>query len=104
MAAAPTLILTNGNLLTQDDAVPRATAMAIQDDRIVAVGTDTQIQSLCAATTQRINLEGKTVIPGFCDCHLHLYMYGMQLLTEVDLVGTKDIPEILARVSDHSRC
>src|SRR4051812_14591892 len=100
MSNAATLIVTSANLLTFDDRFPRATAMAITNDRIFAVGSDDEISRLASPTTQRLNLEGKTVTPGFCDCHLHLYMYGAQLLREADLVGSKDIPEILSRLSD----
>src|SRR5438094_5103117 len=94
------LILTNGNLITLDDSLPRARAMAIRDGRIVAVGDDHQVGELANPSTQRIDLAGKTVTPGFCDSHIHLLSFGMQLLRQADLVGSADIEEILARLSD----
>lgn len=97
------LIVTGGNLITLDSARPRAQAMAVRDGRIVSVGADQGIKALAGPGTQHLDLEGKTVTPGFCDSHIHLFMYGAQLLTQADLVGTKSIPEILDRLSQQMR-
>ena len=94
------LIVTNGNLITLDDRKPRARAMAVRDGRIVAVGEDVEIAKLAGPDTQRIDLVGKTVTPGFCDSHIHLLWYGIQLLTQADLVGSNGIDEICSRLSD----
>jgi len=95
------LIITNGNLIILDERNPRATAMAVRSDRIAAVGSDQQILTQYKAPQpQVIDLAGKTLLPAFCDCHLHLYAYGQQLLREADLVGTTDIPHIQSRLSD----
>jgi predicted amidohydrolase YtcJ len=94
------LIATNGNLITLDPEQPRAAAMAIRDGRIVAVGNDDVIRSLASPGTQRIDLAGRTVTPGFCDSHVHLYWYGMQLLREADLVGSTSVDDVLARLSE----
>src|SRR3954447_6787555 len=96
---AADLILTNGNLITLDDARPRASALAIRDGKIVGVGEDAQIQQLADATTQRMDLAGKTVTPGFCDSHIHLLSFGIQLLRQADLVGSARIDEVLSRLS-----
>jgi predicted amidohydrolase YtcJ len=103
MAIETSLILTNGNLLTQDGKKPHATAMAIAGDRIAAVASDKDVAALATPQTQRMNLEGKTVVPGFCDCHIHLYMHGAHLLRQVDLTGSRDIAEILQRLSDFAK-
>src|SRR3954468_17409974 len=94
------LILTNGNLITLETARPRATAMAIRGDRIVYVGDDRDALALATPATQRVDVAGKTVTPGFCDSHLHLYSYGAMLLREADLVGSASIDEVLARLSE----
>jgi predicted amidohydrolase YtcJ len=94
------VIVTNGNLITLDERRPRATAMAVTGDRIGAVGSDAEILKLATPGTPRVDLEGKTVTPGFCDCHLHLFMYGAQQLREADLVGAKDVADIQGRLSD----
>lgn len=69
---APTLILTGGNIVTGDPARPRAEALAIQGERIVAVGNDADIAAMADASTQRIALGGRTVVPGINDAHIHI--------------------------------
>ena len=63
-------ILHNGRLITMDDANPTATAMAIKDGRIMAVGDDA-VKSLAGKVTRMIDLKGACVVPGFIDCHNH---------------------------------
>src|SRR2546421_5564170 len=94
------LIFTNGNLITLDNSRPRASALAVRDGRIVAVGDDAQILQLADGSTDRVDLAGKTVTPGFCDSHIHLLSFGIQLLRQADLVGSADINEVLSRLSD----
>ncbi|VGO19077.1 amidohydrolase family protein [Pontiella sulfatireligans] len=64
-------ILFNGKILTADKNFSIAQAVAIQGDRIVAVGTDTEIMQLKDADTVITDLEGRTVIPGLIDNHVH---------------------------------
>ena len=94
------LIVTGGNFITLDVSRPRATAMAIRDGRIVAVGHDRDVLPLAGPTTQRLALSGKTVTPGFCDSHIHLAWYGLQLLQQADLVGSASIDDVLGRLSN----
>lgn len=75
-AAAPgrsqaDLILHNGVLLTMDDTRPRAEAIAIVGDRILAVGTDSEVLALSGPQTRTVDLGGWTVTPGFIDEHQH---------------------------------
>ena len=65
------LILVNGKIITVDDRFTIAQALAIERGRIVAVGTNAQIAKLADAGTQKIDLKGKTVIPGLIDNHAH---------------------------------
>ena len=97
------LILTGGNLITLDPSQPRASAMAIDGDRILAVGDDGAIQALASPETRRIELAGKSVTPGFIDSHIHLLWYGLQVLFEADLVGSRSIDDVLARLSAQSQ-
>ena len=71
-APAPDLILSNGKIITVDDRFSIAQAIAIRGDRIVAVGTNAEINRLAAPGTRRIDLGGRTVIPGLIDNHIHL--------------------------------
>jgi len=80
----PELILFHGNIITVDAAQPRAEAVAIADGRFIAVGTDNDIRALAATGTRKIDLEGKTVLPGFIDAHSHPAASGRQHLREVD--------------------
>ncbi|MCY3797514.1 MAG: amidohydrolase [Chloroflexi bacterium] len=64
-------ILLDGNIVTLDRAAPRVSALAISFGRVVAIGVDAEIRRLAAAKTSVINLDGKTVIPGLTDAHLH---------------------------------
>ncbi|WP_432065586.1 amidohydrolase [Streptomyces sp. C10-9-1] len=65
------LILTGGDVLTVDDAFSVAQAVAVRDGRILAVGGDAEITALAGPGTRRIDLAGRTVLPGINDSHLH---------------------------------
>jgi predicted amidohydrolase YtcJ len=96
---AADLTLSGGNLITLDDARPRATAMAVRGGRILLVGDDAAVCATAGPATRRIDLAGRTVTPGFIDSHIHLLWYGAQLLRQADLVGSGSIDEILERLS-----
>jgi predicted amidohydrolase YtcJ len=67
------LILTNGKVLTVDRDFNIREALAIRDGRVLAVGTTAVIQRYAGPKTRRIDLAGRTVIPGIIDTHLHLH-------------------------------
>ena len=71
-ALAPDMVLFNGKIVTVDEDFSIAQAIAIKDGLLVAVGTDQAVLALAGAETERLDLEGKTVLPGFNDSHLHL--------------------------------
>ena len=70
-AAAPDLILHHGKVVTVDSQFSLAEAIAIADERIVAVGSNQEIRKLAGESTRQIDLGGKTVIPGLIDSHVH---------------------------------
>jgi hypothetical protein len=70
-ASKPDLILHHGKIVTVDAAFHIVEAMAIKGDRILAAGSNTEILSLATPDTLRIDLQGKTVLPGLIDSHLH---------------------------------
>ncbi len=80
----PELILYNGNIITIDDALPRAEAVAISAGRFFAVGRNDKVQALATSRTKKINLDGKTVVPGFIDAHTHPAVAGRMHLRQVD--------------------
>ncbi len=65
------LILFNGKVFTSDVAKPAAEAVAIRGERIVAVGTNKEVEKLANIKTRKIDLQGRVVIPGINDAHFH---------------------------------
>ena len=80
----PSLILHNANIYTVNDREPRAQAVAISRGRFVAVGRDADVLNLAEAGTKKIDLAGKTVLPGFIDAHSHPAQAGLMHLRMVD--------------------
>jgi predicted amidohydrolase YtcJ len=96
------LILTNGKIWTVNKAQPEAEALAIWRDRIVAVGTNADIQALAGAKTQVLDLQSRRVVPGFYDSHIHLLGSG-QRLSEVALKDAEDETEFGRRLREFDR-
>jgi predicted amidohydrolase YtcJ len=71
-ALAADLLLINGRVLTMDVHNSVAQAVAVRDGKIVAVGTNTEVELLAGASAQVIDLDGRTAMPGLTDCHVHL--------------------------------
>jgi predicted amidohydrolase YtcJ len=88
----------NGTLLTQDSALPRAEALAVKNGRIQAVGARGDVESLAGPGTERIDLEGRTLVPGFNDSHVHVWKVGQLLAGILDLRATKSLEELKASV------
>ena len=86
-AAAPDLILTNGKIITVDDTFSIAQAVAVRGDRIIAVGTNADINKLAGANTRRIDLRGKAVVPGMIDNHAHFQEEGAYWTLELRFDG-----------------
>ena len=72
---APDVVLFNGKVFTADPAHPRATALAIRGERLVAVGSDAAVKRLADAHTRLLDLGRRTVIPGLNDAHAHLAVW-----------------------------
>lgn len=84
MTAHAELVIQNGTIHTLDKANPTAEAIAIRAGKILAVGSLEEIDLLTHANTRRIDLGGRTLIPGFNDAHLHLWKLGLLLTTMLD--------------------
>jgi predicted amidohydrolase YtcJ len=93
------LILFNGNVITLNDNSPRAEAIAVRNDTIVAVGSNMEIENYKTDKTEVIDLHGATVIPGFVESHAHFLGTGKALLN-LDLSKAENWDEIIATVSD----
>jgi predicted amidohydrolase YtcJ len=83
--AGPAAIYHNGVVLTMDDGLPRAEAIAVQDGRILAVGNDEEVLALRTRPTRVVDLGGRTVLPGFIDSHAHWIGDGSMVGYNADL-------------------
>lgn len=91
------LVLRGGKIVTVDDAQPLAEALAVRGDRIVAVGSDQQIQPLIGDRTQVIDLQGKLAVPGFIEGHGHFVGLGESMMT-LDLTRAKTWDDVVNQV------
>jgi len=96
--SAADLVLEGGVIVTLDDARPRATALAVKDGRIVAVGGESDVKPLVGSGTRVIDLKGRAVVPGLTDAHVHVEGLGTAL-ERLDLVGAASLEDALARVA-----
>jgi len=94
-AAGADLIVFNGRLATQDARRSFATAAAIREGRFVAVGTDADIMAYRGAQTQVIDVDGRTVIPGLNDSHMHPIRGGLNYTLELRWDGVPSLAEAL---------
>ena len=94
-------IVVHARIYTVNEKQPWAEAVAIRGDRIVAVGSDKEIEAYRASSTQVIDAAGRLVLPGFEDCHIH-FMDGSLGLTEVDLNDASSVAEIQKRVKEYA--
>lgn len=101
-AEAADLVLLNGQILTLDDNLGTAQALAVKDHRILAVGADADISSYVGAATRTIDLQGATAIPGLIEGHGHFLSLGraMQILRLDDASTFDDIVAQVAKAAD----
>lgn len=96
---AADLVLLNGKIWTVNDAQPEVEAVACIGSRIVAVGTSDEIRKLVGPQTRVIDLQGRRVVPGFNDAHVHFYNGGAGLAS-VQLRDAKSEAEFRNRIRD----
>ena len=96
------LVLRNGKVVTVDEAVPEAEAVAVTGDRIIAVGSDEEISDHIGGATEVIDLQGRLVIPGFIEGHGHFAYLGFAKMA-LDLTRAANWDEIVAMVADAAR-
>ncbi len=94
------LVLRNANVCTMNPLKPQAEAIAIKGEKIVAVGTNRQIQPWIGKQTKVITLHGKMVVPGFIDTHVHMRSFG-RFLTWINLKAVNSIREMQQILREH---
>src|SRR5271169_1226695 len=96
-------ILINGKVLTVDASFSTQEAIAIQDSKIASVGRTSDIRKLAGPKTRVIDLQGRTVIPGLIDSHLHGIRAGLSFSTEVNWIGAPSLDDALGRIRQAAR-
>ena len=94
-------VLYNARIITLDDARPRATALAIRDGKIVAVGSDDEMLALAGVSTIRQDMERAVIIPGLTDSHMHWQMTS-DALGQVRLYDVPDRETAVALVAERA--
>jgi len=94
---AADLILLNGHVYTLDSTRPRAEAIAVDGEWIVAVGSNAEVRRYAGPTTRTIDLDGAHVFPGFNDAHVHIQATGA-LLLGVNLLDVHEAGAFVERV------
>jgi predicted amidohydrolase YtcJ len=102
-AQAPDTVLVNGKILTVDAQFSTREALAIRDGKILAVGSSADMRRLAGPRSRVIDLQGRTVIPGLIDSHLHAIRAAETFATEVNWIGAPTLVDALARIRDASR-
>lgn len=96
-------LIVSGDIVTMDAACPRATAMAVRDGRIAAVGTPEQARAvLGGSATRELHYPRGTVVPGLIDTHNHMHWTGVQARL-VDLARARSIGDIQDAIRDYVR-
>lgn len=89
----------DGDIYTLDEARPTAEAVAVRDGRIIAVGSKAECRSALGEGCDAVDLEGRALLPGFIDTHLHpvvLIFFDMN----IDLGGAASIEEVQERIRE----
>ena len=100
--ADPDTVLVNGKVLTADRTFSIHQALAIREGRVAALGTTPEIRRMAGARTRVIDLQGRTVIPGLIDSHMHAVRAALSFATEVHWIGAPTLKDALARLGEAS--
>jgi predicted amidohydrolase YtcJ len=102
-AQTPDTILLNGKILTLDARGMVAMGLAVKDGRVTAIGSSADVRKLAGPSTRVIDVNGRTVIPGLIDSHLHAIRAALSFSTEVNWIGARSLEEGLGRIRAASR-
>lgn len=96
LPSSPDLVLFNGRFTTLDRTKPTAQAVAITDGRFVHVGSNAEVLALAGAGTRRIDLQGRSALPGLIDNHLHIIRGGLNFNMELRWDGVRSLADAMA--------
>jgi predicted amidohydrolase YtcJ len=96
------LVILHGHVWTVDRAHPQAEAVAVNGNKIVAVGADAQISKWIGPATKKIDAQGNSVLPGFIDAHVHFSIGGGEI-SGVQLRDAATPQEFARRISEHAK-
>src|ERR1700686_3810901 len=94
----PDLILHGGKVITLDRGSRSVQAVSVRSGRIVAVGDDAALLKEAAPTTRLIDLDGRSVLPGFFDAHPHADREGLKARGGIPIAGLHSVADIVAVV------
>jgi hypothetical protein len=101
MSREADLILYNANVLTLDPKRPRAQLVAVKDGRIILVGSNEEGKAL---EGQKIDCQGKTLVPGFNDAHCHIFAFASSLLSvDCSPSPVASIADIQAKIGEQAQ-
>ena len=95
------ILFVNGRIYTEDDNRSRAQALAVSGSRIAFVGSDEEAEPLKAEAEKVVDLEGKMMLPGFIDAHMHLSIAGPEMLFKVVLHDLDSEEDYLKRIKEY---
>jgi hypothetical protein len=96
MNAPADLILFNGRITTLDRGNPQAKAVAMRGGEFAAVGDEPEVMAFAGADTRRVDLEGRRVIPGLTDNHLHIIRGGLNYNMELRWDGVRSLADAMS--------
>jgi predicted amidohydrolase YtcJ len=96
------LIITNAKVWTVDKPHPTAQAVAVLGDRIIAVGSDAEVEVLRSPDTKVIDVRGKLLLPGFNDAHVHFVTSGSRL-DQIQLSDATSVEEFTRRIAERAK-
>ena len=91
-------VLLNGKILTVDNQSSTREALAIREGKIIATGSSADVKKLAGPSTRVIDLQGRTVVPGMIDNHMHATRAAETFSTEVNWIGATSLAEGLDRI------
>ncbi len=100
-AASADLIILHGKVYTASPSHSWAEAVAVRDGKIVAVGSNAEVQKFWTPSTKVVDAAGQLVLPGFVDCHIH-FLDGSLSLGRVNLEGAKNVADIQQRLREYA--